>query len=164
MYIDIHNEVLLLRITAFLAVFALCIGLLAGCGKENPSATKPEATGQTSATASAGETTTGKLTVDKDGWPKGDVAALIPKPGSGTVISAAQPKAGVIVISLKELAGKDLETYVGQLKKKGFDRNIEESTGDNIRNFLAYNERGASVELVYSSKNEIAVITVKSGS
>lgn len=147
----------------------LCICLLAGCGNDNTLTTKEATTGQTSATTSAaptsaGETTTGKLIVDTDGWPKDNVSALIPKPGFGSVISAAQPKAGVTVISLKEVSEKNFETYVGLLKKEGFDSNSEETAGESIRNFRAYNEGGASVELVYSVKNEIAVITVKSGS
>lgn len=164
MYIVIEKRTRFLAAAVFLAVIILCASLMAGCGDENTPAAKTTAQGQTTASTSAPETTTGKLIVDEDGWPEDKVSALIPKPGFGSVLNAAQPKAGVCVISIKDVSEKDFEAYVSLLKKEGFDRNAEETSGESILNFHAGNEGGAFVELVYSVKNEIAVITVKSGS
>jgi len=164
-YIGIEKRKRRMAAAVFLAALALGASLMGGCGGKDTPATTAAVSGQTTtAQASKPETTTGKLIVDADGWPKDKVTALIPKPDFGTVFKAEQPKAGITVISLKELSEKDYKTYVSQLKQAGFDRNAEETTGESILNFRASNEGGAHVELVYSLKNEIAVITVKSGS
>ena len=165
MYIDnMKPTQLIKKVIAALAAFVLAASLLAGCGDEKNSPTKATTANESAASTSTGETKPGKPPVDADGWPKDKVSALIPKPGFGSVIDASQPKAGVSVISLKAVSEKNFEQYISLLKKEGFNLLIQETAGESIKNFHAGNKGGAFVDLVYSIKNKIAVITVKSGS
>ena len=161
------------RILCLLCILALAAGLLAACGKSDPTPPPPELT---TAYESAEEGNDINSFEDLENafnqlgqmfsvtWPENEFTRQVPKPKFEVGLGAADENSFGILTSASV---DQLKDYVKDLKKAGFDKNdnTEDQNifGMQVYSYEAHDGKGYKVEIAYAMGMSTITITKAMG-
>lgn len=92
-------------------------------------------------------------------WPDGQAADYLPKFDGGKItyiLNSAQ----VCIITVEETKLEDFDNYVSVVKENGYEKDISESSFDDLQMFSANAEDGIQISISFADGNGILSISV----